>query len=120
MPARVLIACLLAIWVGCSRQPASSASLSERKTESAAPDPADLPAAETTKDSLAEAPDDAQMAAILGELTQVVRKFSVERRNVPKNLQELVTNGYLTRAPQAPSGKQFIITKDLRVQLVNK
>jgi len=60
------------------------------------------------------------MAAILGELTQAVRKYSVERRSVPKNLEELVANGYLTQAPQAPAGKKFIISKELRVQLVKK
>ena len=68
----------------------------------------------------AEVPDDAQMAAILGELTQAVRKYSVERRSVPKNLEELVANGYLAEAPQAPAGKKFIISKELRVQLVKK
>jgi hypothetical protein len=120
MPARVLIACLLAFWGGCGKQPVSSPSPAEPKTESAAARPADLPAVATTKDSPAEAPDDAQMATILGELTQVVRKFSVERRSVPKNLEELVTNGYLSRAPQAPAGKKFVISKELQVQLVKK
>jgi len=67
-----------------------------------------------------EAPDDAALAAVLGELTQVVRKFSVENRRVPKNLEELVANGYLTRVPQAPAGKKFAISKELQVQLVKK
>jgi len=119
MPARVLLACLLAFWVGCGKQPASSPSPAEPRTDGVA-HPADLPAAATPKDSPAEALDDAQMAAILGELTQVVRKYSVERRSVPKNLEELVANGYLTRVPQAPAGKRFIISKELQVQLVKK
>jgi competence protein ComGC len=74
----------------------------------------------TRTEPSAEATDDAQMAAILGELTQAVRKFSVERRSVPKNLEELVANGYLARAPQAPAGNKFVISKELQVQLVKK
>lgn len=57
------------------------------------------------------------MDAILGELTQAVRKFSVERRSVPKGLEELVAHGYLGQLPPAPAGKRFVITRDLRVVL---
>src|SRR2546421_12992256 len=121
MPARFLVICFLAaaFWVGCSKQPASSPSPSERKIDRAAR-PTDLPAAVARTEPSAEAPDDAQMAAILGELTQAVRKYSVERRSVPKTLEELVARGYLTRAPQAPAGKEFVINKELQVQLVKK
>jgi len=119
MPARLLMICLAAIWVGCGKQPASSPSPAEPKTDRVAR-PADLPSAVTRTEPSAEVPDDTQMAAILGELTQAVRKYSVERRSVPKNLEELVARGYLTRAPQAPAGKEFVINKELQVQLVKK
>ncbi len=119
MPACVLLACLLALFAGCGKQQVSSPPTAEPTADNTARPAESLPTAALTN-SLAEASDDAQMAAVLGELTQVVRKYGVERRSVPKNLEELVANGYLTRAPQAPSGKKFAITKDLRVQLVNK
>src|SRR5436190_1726786 len=117
MPARFLMICLVTLWVGCGKQPASAPSPAEPKTDRAAR-PADLPPAASRTEPPAEAPDDAQMTAILGELTQAVRKYSVERRSVPKNLEELVDNGYLSQAPRAPAGKKFIISKELRVQLV--
>src|SRR6266850_5412705 len=113
MPVRVLIACLIASWVGCGKQPASAPSPAEPTAGNAAR-PADPSAAVTRTNSSVEAPDDAALAAVLGELTQVVRKFSVENRRVPKNLEELVANGYLTRVPQAPAGKKFAISKDLQ------
>ena len=116
---RFLIACLLALWVGCGKQPAPAPSASEPKADAAAPAAEPLATAARTE-ATTEASDDAQMAVILGELTQVVRKYSVERRSVPKNLEELVANGYLTRAPEAPAGKKFVISKDLSVQLVKR
>jgi hypothetical protein len=46
---------------------------------------------------------------MLAQLTQVLRRFSVERRQVPKSLDELVAGGYLTALPAAPAGKQLAI-----------
>ena len=76
MPARFLVICFLAaaFWVGCSKQPASSPSPSERKIDRAAR-PTDLPAAVARSEPSAEAPDDAQMAAILGEFRKCVLGF---------------------------------------------
>ena len=119
MPARFLVICLAALWVGCGKQPASSPYPAEPKTDPAG-HPADAPAAATQTEPSARAPDDAQMAAILDELTQAVRKYSVERQIVPKNLEELVAKGYLTHVPQAPAGKKFVISKELQVQLLKK
>ena len=64
--------------------------------------------------------DQSQTEALLKELTQAVRKFSVEQRRVPKNLEELVANGYLPGVPSAPAGKQFAIDKSLQVTLVKR
>src|SRR2546428_527448 len=119
MAVRVLIACRLAFWFGCGKQPASTPPAAEPTAGNTAR-PADPSAAVTGTNSSAEAPDDAQMAAVLGELTQVVRKYSVERRRVPRNLGELVANGYLTRVPQAPTRKKFAISKELPGQLGKK
>ncbi|MBI2949784.1 MAG: hypothetical protein HYY23_19305 [Verrucomicrobia bacterium] len=63
--------------------------------------------------------NEAQIAAVLNELTQAVRKYSVEQRRVPKSLEEVVASGYWGRIPQAPSGKRFAIDKNLQVYLAN-
>jgi hypothetical protein len=119
MRLRLLIGCWLAVWVGCGKQPAPPPSAAQPSVENAAR-PADSSTVVTQAEASAVAPDEARMAAVLGELTQVVRKYSVERRRVPKTLEELVANGYLTRIPPAPTGKKFAITKDLQVQLVKR
>jgi competence protein ComGC len=49
-------------------------------------------------------------------LTQALRKFSVERQQVPTSLNELVATGYLQKLPPPPPGKMFRIdTKNVRV-----
>ena len=58
------------------------------------------------------------LAGILAELTQALRKFSVEQRRVPASLNELVAAGYIQNLPQPPPGKAFgIDPKDLQVIL---
>jgi hypothetical protein len=54
---------------------------------------------------------------MLAQLTQVLRRFSAEQRQVPKSLKELVAAGYLTALPAAPAGKQFAI-EPKRLQVV--
>ena len=93
--------CLLASWMGCGKRSDTSSPSGEAAAKAAA--------AEAT-----------QIAALLKELTQAVRKFGVEQRRVPKNLEELVANGYLPGMPPAPAGKQFAIDKNLQVTLVNR
>ncbi len=58
--------------------------------------------------------------ALLAELTQAVRKYSAEQRQVPQSLDELVAKGYLTTVPPAPSGKKFAISKKLEVYLADR
>ncbi len=62
----------------------------------------------------------AEVAPVLNELTQVVRKYAAEQRRAPAALDELVTNGYLAAIPSAPAGKKFAIDKNLQVYLMNQ
>ena len=63
---------------------------------------------------------EADASATLAKLTQVVRRFSVERRQVPQSLNEVAAAGYLAGVPAAPAGKQFAIDrKTLQVVLEN-
>ncbi len=57
---------------------------------------------------------------LLSELTQQVRKYSVEQRQPPASLDDLVARGYLKELPAAPAGKRFVITKNLQVELANR
>jgi len=87
------LACFLAFLIGCGKQ----------KT----PSPPGAEAVSTVD----------QVSTVLTELTQLVRKYSVEQRKAPKSLDELVAKGYLDSVPQAPNGKRFAINKDLQVYL---
>jgi hypothetical protein len=64
----------------------------------------------------------AQNAAItLDSLTQSVRRYTVERRQLPKTLEEVVRAGYIARLPDAPPGKKFALDlKSVRVVLVDR
>ena len=94
MPIRFLIACVLVIFIGCGKQPSSSSS--------------------------ATSADETQSAAVLSDLTQTVRKYAAERRSAPKGLEELLAGGYLSKVPQPPAGKKFVIDKNLQVTLANQ
>ncbi|MFN0068120.1 MAG: hypothetical protein ACKVYV_10840 [Limisphaerales bacterium] len=103
---------VLLLSAGCGRSPSDSAG--EAAVSPPAPPAVAVPSNEGSSTAVPEA---VPMDAILGELTQAVRKFSVERRAVPKGLEELVAHGYLSQLPQAPDGKRFVIARDLRVVL---
>lgn len=56
------------------------------------------------------APDGgADLAPVLAELTQAVRKFSFEKQRRPASLEELVSAGYLASVPQLSDGRRFSI-----------
>ncbi len=111
------MACLLAILMGCGKQPASSPSLALPTAEGVVPK---VESSAAKPKNAEPATDEVQIAAMLNDLTQAVRKCAVEQRRAPKNLEELVANGYLSRVPPAPTGKKFAIDKNLQVYLANR
>jgi hypothetical protein len=104
---RILLAVGLAFGIGCSKPPAAPR---PNAAEGSGEAPADASGAS----------EQARLAAVLNELTQVVRRYSAEQRRAPKNVEELVTGGYLTAIPAAPAGKKFAINKNLQVYLANQ
>jgi hypothetical protein len=59
--------------------------------------------------------------AELERLTQALRKYSFERKRVPKDFAEVTAAGYVSDMPQAPPGKTFAINPaTMRVVLVNQ
>jgi hypothetical protein len=97
------------------RRPPLAAGSNSTTTDAAANSSPEAPPA-----APAVATDATQIAAQLAELTQAVRKYGVEKRRVPKSLDELVAGGYLNQVPQAPPGKRFEIDQKLQVQLVDE
>ena len=61
------------------------------------------------------------MSAVLASLTQVLRKYSFERKQLPSTVEEIVAAGYLSAMPPAPAGKKFTIdAKNGKVVLIKK
>jgi hypothetical protein len=100
-----------------------------KKPESTSPTPA-MPSAEPAPAGQPQAPNaspasvqpvQADAGPLLDQLTQVLRKYSVENRRVPASLDEVVAAGYLKGMPPAPAGKKFAIEpKKVQVILVNQ
>jgi hypothetical protein len=99
MPWLLFLTCVVAwLWLGCDKgsPPAPAAS----------PSTNGAPGASAQTD----------LTSTLAELTQALRKFSVERRQVPASLNDLVAAGYIQNMPQPPPGKTFgIDSKNLQV-----
>jgi hypothetical protein len=47
----------------------------------------------------------------LGHLTGLVRRYTVEQQQVPKDLLDLVALKYLAAIPAAPPGQRFVIDR---------
>lgn len=56
----------------------------------------------------------------LAQLTRLVRRFTVEQQQVPKDLVALVELKYLPALPHAPQGQRFVIDrKKVEVKLAD-
>ena len=63
----------------------------------------------------------AELAPVLSELTQALRKYSFEHRRLPKTFGEVIAAGYVKNMPQAPPGKKFEIDpKTVQVVLMKQ
>ena len=56
-------------------------------------------------------PENGQGAADLGHLTRLVRRYTVEQQQVPKDLLDLVALKYIAAIPAAPHGHRFVIDR---------
>jgi hypothetical protein len=132
---------IMGLSVGCSRESGSStgtsapdspatdqtdasrasdsdvATASDRATSGQpSPTPASPPVPQRAVDL-----DSKELAIALDELTQAVRKYSFERRRLPKTFNEVVAAGYMKNVPQAPPGRKFEIDpKTVQVVLVKQ
>jgi hypothetical protein len=63
----------------------------------------------------------ADLSATLAQLTQAVRKYSFERRRMPKTLDEVVAAGYVSGMPNPPAGQKFALEpKNVEVVLTKR
>jgi hypothetical protein len=56
-------------------------------------------------------PETAENAVDLGKLTRLVRRYTVEKQHVPKDLIELVAHKYLPSIPVVPKGQRLVIDR---------
>jgi len=123
---------LMGFSVGCSKQPDASTATSAPGSPAAPPTEAsgaNSEPATAAGNSTAASPvpqrtadlDAKQLAIVLDELTQAVRKYSFERQRLPKTFNEVVAAGYVKSVPPAPPGKRFEIDpKTVQVVLVKQ
>jgi len=126
------LAAAVCVFGGCGKKPATAADGSNTRVEPAqgpsavasvprpapTPPPAPVNAPRVVPLAVAESAD---ASTQLAQLTQVLRRYGMERQRVPQSLNELITAGYLTMLPPAPAGKQFSIdTKRMQVVLANR
>jgi hypothetical protein len=98
-------------FAGCSKHQPTEATNNPVPPPASAPENGANPtlAAKPNVPPVTVAPAGPDPAPMLAQLTQVLRRFSAEQRQVPKSLNELVAAGYLTALPAAPAGKKFAI-----------
>ena len=111
----------IVLLAGCGKKPETAGSSNQPTPEpvtAISPGPVLGSAPRVVPVAVAEGAD---ASAQLAQLTQVLRRFGVEKRRVPQSLGEIVAAGYLTALPAAPAGKQFAIDgKRMQVVLANK
>ena len=118
---RIYLNCLMTAGLvyastGCGKKDAAVQTAPTTTSTTSSTSPAPTPVAHT-------APPAAPVAntADLETLTQALRRYSMERRKVPTDLNEVMAAGYLKGMPAAPVGNKFgINTKRLEVVLVNQ
>lgn len=119
-----LMACLV---VGCHKEnptpPSATPNAAENNIPGSTAEPtAAAPAANATPASAPATPPEyvprpaaplvvttSDPSAATAELTQALRKYSMENRRVPKTVEELISAGYVKALPTPPPGKKFVV-----------
>ncbi len=112
---RLGILCLLVLLAGCKKE-----SKTATAPEVAPPIASTSAAKQPAKETAGAARSQAEVDALLGELTQATRKFAMDQRRVPKTLEEVAASGYLNQVPSPPPGKRWAIDKELRVYVTGR
>jgi len=111
---------------GCGKKSSAGGDAAAVAASNAPSDPSQPPAhpnAQAPTPAPAEpivVPTDNNYAPVLAQLTQALRKYYFERRQVPKSFEEFAATG-VVQVPPPPSGKKFAIdNRKLEVILVNR
>jgi hypothetical protein len=121
MRQRLIPVCLLAALMSCGKPtlpPPADPTPDPWSAASEAAAPAEVSSVAPAGDELAA--DETELNALLGELTQLVRRYGLEQRRAPKSLDDLVTAGYLTQVPPPPAGKRYAINRNLQVYVADR
>ena len=94
---------------GCGKNSGAPETLQVHPAADSQPTPANRPAPVTVTPQYVAPVTAADASATLADLTQALRRYSMEQRKVPAALSELVSRGYLKALPAAPAGKKFAI-----------
>jgi hypothetical protein len=86
---------------GCKKSPAATSATNAT--------PAATEAEPAAAASTAPGFDENQVKADLEDLNKLVRAYVQSTKTVPKNVQELVTSGFVRSLPSPPPGKAFAI-----------
>ena len=116
-----LVFCLAMPWTGCHKRskpaPAPLSSVSVTQEEAPVVPAGDAPLAPPLQPVVVSGSD---QAAMLGQLTQALRKYCIENQRVPKTFEEFVASAAV-QVPAPPAGKKFAIDLNgLHVVLVNR
>ena len=94
---------LVALVAGCKKQEAPPAQ--PAKTPKVGSNPIQAP--NEYLGALAAAKKSAEKTIDTASLNQTINLFNVQEERYPKDMQELVTKGYLPRLPEPPYGMKF-------------
>ena len=116
----VVVAGVALLAVGCSKKTPVVVTAPEMPASVTPSMPAES-AGVTAHSGVTSATVAADPAADLDALTQALRRYSIERRTMPKSFAEVIAAGYVRNLPVAPPGKKFEIDpKTSRVVLVRQ
>ena len=100
---------------------AAAVSGCDKKETAAVPETNAITSTTAAPSTSPESVTTAAASATAAELTQLVRRYALDHRRMPKSLDELVSAGYLKSIPEAPPGKKFALdVHKAEVALANK
>lgn len=102
----LLLLLLGLVWPGCSRKESAE----KTATPTAASEPeGSPPGAKRLTSPPQQPPSDGQVDLVA--LNQLLHKYVMWKKQIPMNMNELVTSGFVSSLPPPPAGKKFIVTR---------
>ena len=113
----VMVLAAATLFVGCGKKAEQPAAVSQPTNASADAQPAPATPAPAAPQQAAT-PSPAAAEPDLAALNRAIRRWLVANRRVPKNFDEFAATAGVS-IPPPPSGKKYILTKDMHIQLAD-